>query len=140
MAIRRDLFHKLGGFDPRYFVYHSDFDLGLRIQQAGLRQVVLGSVVVPHDDGGSSELPQMWTWDKRGRAWTRFLRNTRNLPQAFGSSLILFVGYAMRTVAYTITGRRNKARELRTYLTSGIKEWLKPTPETTPPSRDAGPN
>lgn len=126
LAIRRNTFNKLGGFDPRYFVYQSDFDLGLRIRQQGLRQVVLGDVVIPHSDGGSSDLPQMWTWQKRGRAWTRFLRNTHSLPGAIGMSGLLLVGYAARVALYTVSGRCNKARELGTYLRAAIAEWINP--------------
>lgn len=138
LAIRRNLFNQLGGFDPRYFVYHSDFDLGLRVHGAGFRQVVVGSVVVPHDDGGSSDLPQEWTWDRRGRAWTRFLRNTRSTPGALGLSLLLLAGYAVRSVTYSIIGRRMRARELRTYLTSGIKEWFEPARSLETANRDSG--
>lgn len=126
LAIRRTTFNKLGGFDPRYFVYQSDFDLGLRMQRRGLRQVVLGDVVIPHSDGGSSDLPQLWTWEKRGRAWTRFLRNTRSLPGAFGMSMLLLVGYAARALIYAVSGRSGRAREVATYLRSGLAEWFNP--------------
>ena len=50
MAIRREAFEAVGGYDPEYFIYMSDFDLGRRLQQAGYRQRILGDCVVPHDD------------------------------------------------------------------------------------------
>ena len=105
----------------------SDFDLGLRLQRAGYRQVILGDVVVPHDDGGSSDLPSLWTWERRGRAWTRYLRRNRPLPAALGLSLILVVGHAGRALVYALTGKRNRARELATYMRSVVTEWLRPT-------------
>jgi GT2 family glycosyltransferase len=126
LAIRRATFNKLGGFDPRYFVYQSDFDLGLRMQQRGLRQVVLGDVIIPHTDGGSSDLPQLWTWEKRGRAWTRFLRKTRNLPSAMGISALLLIGYAARALLYTVSGQSGRAREVASYLRAGLAEWVNP--------------
>ena len=126
LAIRRITFNKIGGFDPRYFIYQSDFDLGLRIQRSGQRQVVLGDVVIPHTDGGSSDLPHVWTWEKRGRAWTRFLRNTRSLPGAIGTSAVLIAGHAARAVLYTLVGRRNKGREMVTYVRAGLAEWISP--------------
>jgi GT2 family glycosyltransferase len=129
LAIRRDVYERVGGFDPDYFIYMSDFDLGRRLQNAGYRQVVLGDVVVAHDDGGSSDLPSLWTWERRGRAWTRFLRRTRPLPVAFGLSLSLIVGYAARAIAYTATGRRTKAHELGAYLRAVIQEWIRPSIE-----------
>jgi len=126
LAIRSKTFAAVGGFDPRYFIYQSDFDLGLRIAQHGLRQVVLGDVIIPHTDGGSSDLPSVWTWEKRGRAWTRFLRNTRRRPIAVLLSGILLAGYAARAAGYTVTRRHNRAHEVRTYFVAGVKEWFSP--------------
>ncbi len=128
LATRSKTFAAVGGFDPRYFIYQSDFDLGLRIAQRGLRQVVLGDVVIPHTDGGSSDLPSVWTWEKRGRAWTRFLRNTRRRPAAFLLSGLLLTGYAVRATVYTAMRRRNQAHEMRTYLKAGIQERISPEP------------
>ena len=126
LAIRRSTFNRVGGFDPRYFVYQSDFDLGLRIRQHGRRQVVLGDVVITHLDGGSSDLPQTWTGGKRGRAWTRFLRNTRRPPAALVLSTILVAGYAARAVLYTLSGRRGKATEMRAYMRAVAAQWINP--------------
>lgn len=126
LAIRRSDFAKTGGFDPRYFIYQSDVDLGLRLQRNNQRQVVLGDVVLPHTDGGSSDLPSAWTWEKRGRAWTRFFRNTRPLPSALGISAIQLAGNATRAVGYRATGRRTKALEVETYARAGLMEWIRP--------------
>ncbi|MDP4023389.1 glycosyltransferase family 2 protein [Methylobacterium sp. NEAU 140] len=35
LMIRRDLFERLGGFDPRFFVYYEDVDLCTRVRAAG---------------------------------------------------------------------------------------------------------
>jgi GT2 family glycosyltransferase len=127
LAIRADVYAEVGGFDPEYFIYMSDFDLGLRLARAGYRQVILGDVVVPHEDGGSSDLPSPWTWERRGRAWARYLRRTRPLPAALGMSFLLFTGYAGRSVIYAVTGRRHKASEVFVYARSLLHEWLRPT-------------
>jgi len=39
MAVRRDLFRRLGGFDPAYFLYGEDMDLCQRAAQLGVRTV-----------------------------------------------------------------------------------------------------
>jgi GT2 family glycosyltransferase len=126
MAVRRAVFATVGGFDPSYFIYMSDFDLGLRIKAAGYRQVVLGDVAIRHDDGGSSELPQLLTWERRGRAWARFLRRTRPLPAALGLSLLLATGYVMRAVMYSMRRQRTRSREVLTYAWSVVDEWVRP--------------
>jgi GT2 family glycosyltransferase len=127
MAIRRELYESIGGFDPEYFIYMSDFDLGHRLRQAGHRQVIVGEIVVPHDDGGSSDLPAIWTWERRGRAWTRFLRRSRPPVVALGLSAALVAGYTARFLLYTVTRKRNRAVELRTYTSALIREWIRPT-------------
>lgn len=126
LAIRRTDFERIGGFDPQYFIYQSDFDFGLRIQRNNQRQVVLGDVIIAHADGGSSDLPSSWTWETRARAWTRFLRNTRPLPAAIGMSAIMLAGNAVRTVFYRAQGQRMKALETATYTRSGFMEWIRP--------------
>jgi GT2 family glycosyltransferase len=127
LAIRRETFEAVGGFDPAYPIYMSDFDLGLRLMRAGYRQRILGDLVVPHDDGGSSDLPMPWTWERRSRAWVRFLRQTRSLPAGLGISAVLVAGYVGRIVVYTMIGQWNRSREQRTYLRSMVAEWIRPT-------------
>src|SRR5207249_9198027 len=39
MAVRRDLFRRLGGFDPRYFLYGEDLDLCYRAARLGARTI-----------------------------------------------------------------------------------------------------
>jgi GT2 family glycosyltransferase len=127
MAIRREAFEAVGGYDPEYFIYMSDFDLGRRLQQAGYRQRILGDCVVPHDDGGSSDLPTPWTWERRSRAWVRFLRRTQPLPAALAITSLFAVGYAARIVIYAVSGQHNRCREQLTYLTALASEWARPT-------------
>jgi hypothetical protein len=39
MLIKREVFARIGTFDPRYFGYFGDIDFGLRLQRAGFRMV-----------------------------------------------------------------------------------------------------
>lgn len=51
LLLRRDAFHAAGGFDPRYFMYFEDVDLGDRIGRAGWCNVYAPSAVVTHRGG-----------------------------------------------------------------------------------------
>ena len=48
MAMRRDLWEALGGFEERYFAYHEDAELSLRCRQRGLEIVFVPQAVVLH--------------------------------------------------------------------------------------------
>lgn len=47
-AIRRDLYQRLGGFDPEYFMYMEETDLSWRVQLAGYRCVYVPDSLVYH--------------------------------------------------------------------------------------------
>lgn len=53
MAIRTQLFRKLGGFDPKFAVSYNDVDLCLRAEELGLRTVCLGHVVLLHHESST---------------------------------------------------------------------------------------
>ena len=54
LLVRRDAFERLGGFDPGYFMYFEDVDLGYRIGKAGYRSVYAPSAVAVHSGAHST--------------------------------------------------------------------------------------
>jgi N-acetylglucosaminyl-diphospho-decaprenol L-rhamnosyltransferase len=48
VLIRRDAFDAVGGFDPGYFMYFEDLDLGERFTQAGWQNIYVPAAVVTH--------------------------------------------------------------------------------------------
>lgn len=127
LAIRRDLFLELGGFDPYYFIYASDLDLGRKIRQRGLRQWLRADLAVPHLDGGSSEeVPASSTWRMRGRGWAKYIR--RNRAPLEGAVMVpaLVGGFLARAVLYRALGRRLRSQEVLTYARSIWEEYRRP--------------
>lgn len=55
MLMRRRDFKWIGGFDPAFFIYHEDVDLGWRLWLLGKRVLVCRDSVVHHARGGSSK-------------------------------------------------------------------------------------
>lgn len=53
LACTVDLWDRVGGFDPRYFLYWEDVDLSRRVLEAGGRLVVADDAVAVHDEGGT---------------------------------------------------------------------------------------
>lgn len=54
MLIRRQAFDSVDGFDPRYFMYFEDVDLGDRFAKAGWQNVYVPSAEVVHIQGHST--------------------------------------------------------------------------------------
>jgi GT2 family glycosyltransferase len=54
MAVRRDLFRQLGGFDPAYFVYGEDMDLCHRAARLGARTILVPAARAVHGDNVSA--------------------------------------------------------------------------------------
>lgn len=54
LMIRTDLFKKLNGFDPRFFLYWEETDLCKRVEDMGFEVWALGTAVAHHVGGASS--------------------------------------------------------------------------------------
>lgn len=54
MLMRSELFRRLGGFRPDYFMYAEDMDLCLRVHRLGLANYHVPAAEVVHHGGGSS--------------------------------------------------------------------------------------
>lgn len=53
LALHSDLWDRVGGFDPDYFLYWEDVDLSWRVAQAGGHLLVRGDLEVVHSVGGT---------------------------------------------------------------------------------------
>lgn len=52
MLVRRDVFERLGGFDPRFGLFRDDVDFGWRVVRAGHRVLTCPEAVVFHAEAG----------------------------------------------------------------------------------------
>jgi N-acetylglucosaminyl-diphospho-decaprenol L-rhamnosyltransferase len=55
VLVRREAFESVGGFDPAFFMYFEDVDLGARLGRAGWRNVYDPAAVVTHIGGESTK-------------------------------------------------------------------------------------
>jgi GT2 family glycosyltransferase len=53
MLIKREVFDKIGVFDPRYFGYFGDIDFGIRLQRAGFKMVCAKGAWLWHEGAGA---------------------------------------------------------------------------------------
>ncbi|MGJ4846419.1 glycosyltransferase family 2 protein [Leifsonia sp. Le1] len=54
VLVRAEAYRELGGFDPGYFMYFEDVDLGARLGQAGWRNMYIPDAVVTHTGAHST--------------------------------------------------------------------------------------
>ena len=73
LAMSREAFCRIGGFDETYFLYWEDVDLSYRAARAGIDLVVRDDLAVVHDEGGTQGT-------RRGRAKSNryYYYNCRN--------------------------------------------------------------
>jgi N-acetylglucosaminyl-diphospho-decaprenol L-rhamnosyltransferase len=59
LLVRREEFLRLGGFDPRFFLYYEDRDLSARYREARLPITKTDAIAGTHLRGGSSEVEEL---------------------------------------------------------------------------------
>jgi GT2 family glycosyltransferase len=111
-AVSRELFERIGGFDPTFFLYHDDVDLSLRALLAGEPCIYVPDAVVSHDYELSIP-PLKWGWIEAHR-YAVLLKafNLRTLMLLVPGLMLLDV----MTFGYLATrGRQFVAAKLRSY-------------------------
>lgn len=114
LLMRRKAFDAVGGFDPAFFMYGEDVDLGMRIAATGLQQWLLPQTKVLHLQGATqrddpeavhvstSFIDAIFALH-RGRGMRSALRR-RTLAAAMAS------GYLLRALAYRTKGPRSRRK------------------------------
>jgi N-acetylglucosaminyl-diphospho-decaprenol L-rhamnosyltransferase len=72
LAIRRRAFEDVAGFDPAYFLYVEDLDLGVRLRRAGWRLRYEPQARVVHRVGASTGRRRLWSLTTHARSLDRY--------------------------------------------------------------------
>jgi N-acetylglucosaminyl-diphospho-decaprenol L-rhamnosyltransferase len=72
LALRRTAFEEIGGFDPAYFLYVEDVDLGVRLRRAGWRLRYEPDARVVHRVGASTGRRRAWALRTHARSLDRY--------------------------------------------------------------------
>lgn len=110
MAVRRETFLRLGGFDEDYFVYSEDVSFGRRVRQAGLTQRLRTDLLVEHGSAGSGA-PSREMLRLRGGALSAYLHRHQRPSVAMAATGALAVGHLARAAGRLATGNRSGAGE-----------------------------
>ena len=75
MLLRSEVFRRVGGFSPEFFMYGEDMDLCAKVGRLGLKVVHAPDAVVVHHGGGSSQgQVSQFSTEKMREAWETYFR------------------------------------------------------------------
>jgi len=109
--IRSDLFRKLGGFDPRFFLYFEETDFCLRVVREGAEIWAIGEAVAEHHGGYSASRTGRPMYrgaisDHYFRSRFYFLVKHYGWLAATASEIAEIVIIGARSLRNSVTGRR----------------------------------
>lgn len=118
MAVRREQFTELGGFDETFYVYAEDISFGRAARRAGLRTVLREDVVIPHVSG-SSGAPSLEMLRLRGASFAHYVLRYHSTAAGWAMRLLLAAGSIARAVVRRAKGDTEGARLFRAFA-SGL--------------------
>ena len=96
LLLRRDAFDAVGGFDPNYFMYFEDLDLGDRFGQAGWQNVYVPSAAVCHTGGHATSRDASRMAAEHHRSAWRYLSGRYRGLKWLPVRMALRIGLAIR--------------------------------------------
>ncbi len=87
LAVPTEVWRRLGGLAERFFMYHEDVDLSLRLRLAGETVGIEPTAVVAHDYEFTASAGNKWRWLERNRLAT--------LVRVYPGSLLLLLAPAL---------------------------------------------
>lgn len=111
MLVRGELYHKIGLFDERFFLYYEDYDLCKRAWQANWEVWYIPELIIDHQQGASSRQNPWWAhyWLRRsavGYAKKWYPGWQAKLLQAYLAPTIIFSQW--------MAWRKNLGNQLKT--------------------------
>lgn len=97
LLLRRTAFESVGGFDPRYFMYFEDVDLGDRLGRAGWLNVYVPTAEVTHLGGHATSRSSEQMLAEHHRSTYRYLADRHPGPSCAPLRLALRAGLAARS-------------------------------------------
>jgi hypothetical protein len=121
LMVERELFRRLGGFAPDYFMYSEDIDLCVRATRLGARPLLVPAATVTHLGGASSTSVDKRVMLLRGKCTYLRLRWPRR-KAAIGRAL-LAGGVGLRALGSQLTGRAGYWRQVWTRRPAWLAGW-----------------
>lgn len=115
LAVPREQFLTLGGFDESFFVYNEDMAYGRQLREAGLRQRLRTDVLVPHVGGGSGAA-RTRMFQMRGASMIAYVADHNPHLTVLGVRIALTFGTLARSAVAYARGSKTLSAEHRAYV------------------------
>jgi N-acetylglucosaminyl-diphospho-decaprenol L-rhamnosyltransferase len=114
LLLRRSAFEQVGGFDPGYFMYFEDLDLGRRLADAGWQSVYVPTAVVEHSGAHATSRHRPAMLRAHHASAYRYLSRQYAGPRHLPLRLLLRAGLAARyALSLAVRGVGEGARPAR---------------------------
>ena len=123
LLVRREAFEAVSGFDPRYFLYYEDMDLGARLREAGHEAYYVPAVAITHARGRSIESLDPAARRRARDSIRRFLRQHHGRLWCLAFRLIVLAGCLVRLAAHSLKaliGRADRGAIRRLWHMAGL--------------------
>lgn len=125
MAIRREDFVRVGGFDEEFFMYAEDMDLCEKVSRSGLEVLQIPKARVIHLGGGTYTGSRSVLFNSLKSRDRLILKHSDPLSLV-AKRLLILLGLSLRLTAYSVlykAGRREH-RQLLSNLRDGLRPFL----------------
>jgi GT2 family glycosyltransferase len=103
MAVQREVFRDLNGFDERFFMFYEDADLCLRARKAGFKVYHTPAISVVHHVGSSNDDPTLFFF-RVYRSKLQFIRKHYSSLSYVAAYVMVIGGIVLRIPAYALLG------------------------------------
>lgn len=114
MMTRRDVYERVGGMDPGYFMYSEELDWCRRVKDAGFQTIYLPSAQVLHHQGKSSEQAVTHRHINFNRAKLRYFRKYHGRAATALLRSVLLLTYVHQISVESLKYLLGHRRDLRT--------------------------
>ena len=135
LLIKREVIEKIGLLDPNCFLYWEDYDLSVRVREAGYTMRLVHEALLYHKVSLTTQKgkPNPGVWKIRGRSKAVFCRT----HPAYGA--ICYPGYPLvANLGFLVSGKRSIIAAFNEGYREGKTGVLKPIPKWTDENEDKG--
>ncbi|MBN2054895.1 DUF523 domain-containing protein [bacterium] len=105
VMVRADDFHRLGGFDERFFLFYEEIDLAIRLAAVGKRRVFINDLTVTHGVGESYREDSAIAFRENYLSLAVFSQVHGGVPFMLAVRVLQIIALLARIVSARVAGR-----------------------------------